>query len=74
MARAKTVHCKHCERHVDECGPLSARKVCEDCGIGRTTQAVNELIARRGPMYDRYLAGVRKSAEETLAWLSDIGR
>lgn len=28
------LECKVCGRHVDVCGPLSARGKCRDCGLG----------------------------------------
>ena len=54
MARPKRETCVHCERHIDECGPLSARGKCLDCGIGRALDAAEQLRAHRGPLFEKW--------------------
>lgn len=53
-----------CDRHVDECGPLSARGKCEDCGIAGVEEAVTAMYAGRGPLYEKWAentaAGLRR--------------
>ena len=46
---AKVEHCKVCGGHVDDVGPLSARKLCEACSIARVTEAAYAMIGRSGP-------------------------
>lgn len=54
MAMPKTVHCKRCGEHVDRCGPLSARKLCEACSIAGVTEAAYAMIDRTGPAYEKW--------------------
>lgn len=54
MARARIERCVICDRHVDQCGPLSARKRCEDCGAAQVDRAARQMIAKDGPAYDRW--------------------
>lgn len=41
-----------------ECGPLSARYRCVDCGEGRMLSNVRELKAHTGPAFLRWRRGV----------------
>lgn len=47
-------HCRVCERHVDECGKLSARGKCADCGNARLEANHWQLIEHRGPFFDHW--------------------
>lgn len=53
-------HCKGCDRHVDECGPLSQRYLCEDCSYSRQRANMRAMIERRGPLYHRWLANTAR--------------
>lgn len=46
--------CRRCGRHVSECGPLSARYRCAECGEGRMLANVRALIAHDGPEFDHW--------------------
>lgn len=50
--------CKRCDRPVSECGPLSARYRCADCGEGEMLENVRELKAHHGPRFHRWRRGV----------------
>lgn len=50
--------CKRCGRHRDECGPLSARYRCADCGDGEMLRNADELRAHTGPRFLRWRRGV----------------
>jgi hypothetical protein len=50
--------CKRCGRPVSECGPLSARYRCVDCGEGEMIHNVRELKAHTGPRFLRWRRGV----------------
>lgn len=64
MARGvKRVHCVCCERHVDECGPLSARYRCQQCGIERLTENLLALHHRQGDGYERWVAGMARAVQ-----------
>lgn len=54
----RKVHCERCHRHVSVCGELSARKVCASCGEARIIAAIEQMRARRGPIFDRYRGGL----------------
>lgn len=58
MPMPKKVRCERCRRHVAECGELSARKLCADCCEAAITSAILQLRARRGPIFERYRAGL----------------
>lgn len=53
--------CKRCERHVDECGPLSARYLCQECGEGALIGNRRHLIAHTGEFFHRWRRGVAAS-------------
>lgn len=61
------VTCRSCGRHLDECGPLSARGKCEDCGVAGVEAAVTAMFAGQGPIYDKWLqntaTGLMRAAE-----------
>ncbi len=71
MPRPKRVRCRGCDRHIDECGPLSARKLCEDCGVAGIEQAVEQMFTGRGAIYERWAAntaaGVARAVEKARA-------
>jgi transposase-like protein len=64
MARGvKRVRCVHCERHVDECGPLSRRYKCEDCGRDRLLENMTGLHNREGDAYSRWVSAQIRAAQ-----------
>lgn len=48
------VICKRCERHVDECGPLSARYLCADCGEGALLNNRRHLREHEGHWFQHW--------------------
>lgn len=46
--------CRGCDRHVSECGPLSARYRCEDCGNGAMLENRRQLQEHSGPYFARF--------------------
>ncbi len=60
--RPRRVTCRKCERHVDECGSLSARGLCLDCGIGETVRNAYGLHNMERPYLDRWRRGVIEAA------------
>lgn len=50
--------CRRCGRDVEECGPLSARYRCAECGEGEMIYNVRELKAHAGPRFHRWRRGV----------------
>ena len=50
----KRTHCKLCDRHVDECGPLSARGKCRFCGDLRIIHNKRDLEEHSGVWFDHY--------------------
>ena len=53
--------CKRCERPVSECGSLSARYLCPDCGKTRMTNNLYSLVYHAGPFFDHWRARVAAS-------------
>lgn len=64
--RPRTVHCKVCGRHVSECGSLSARKKCIDCGVGRATEQQHNMAALRGEDFKLWRERMAASIGATL--------
>jgi hypothetical protein len=50
-----------CGRHVDECGRLSARYKCADCGLGRMVDNIGQMIEHGGPNFERWRRRVAAS-------------
>lgn len=46
--------CKGCDRHVDECGPLSARYLCAECGERRMIENRRDLQSLSGPYFHHF--------------------
>lgn len=40
---------------MDECGPLSARYKCQECGETAMLENRRELVAHEGPAFDHWL-------------------
>lgn len=43
--------CKRCERDTEECGPLSARYLCSDCGETALIENRRQLREHTGPWF-----------------------
>jgi len=56
--RHPRVTCKLCGRHRDECGQLSARGKCADCGDGRMSENLAQLRQHAGPHYRAWQRGI----------------
>jgi hypothetical protein len=58
VAGGRREHCRDCKRHIDECGKLSQRGKCMDCGVGNAVAAAQQIEAREGPYYDKWRASM----------------
>ena len=47
-------NCIYCERHVSECGKLSLRGICLDCGSRREVDNYRDLRQHSGPFFDHW--------------------
>ncbi len=47
--------CKGCQRPLAECGSLSSRGICADCGEARRNANLVCLVAKEGPYYDHWI-------------------
>lgn len=61
MGRPKTVNCKKCGGHIDQVGPLSARKLCENCGIGEMERNAYGLANYETEALTRWRRGMARS-------------
>lgn len=50
----KKQNCKFCNRHIDECGPLSARYLCVDCGHARVRENLANLHYHNGAYFENW--------------------
>lgn len=50
-------------RDCGEMHPLSHAKLCDECGMGRALAAVHQLNRKRGPVYEKWLAGMQAALE-----------
>lgn len=67
MGRPRRVNCKVCGRHIDECGPLSVRGLCEDDSIKGVTAAIEQVAMQHGPLYDKWVLGTLRHAQRVAA-------
>lgn len=58
----KGVICRCCKRHVSECGGLSARGKCEDCGTVRRIVQNLDMHTHSGYYHDKWRADMIRSA------------
>lgn len=56
MGRPRRTTCRNCERHIGDCGPLSAAYLCEDCGIGKMERNALSLNAHAGDQFNHWRA------------------
>lgn len=65
---AKPYHrCRVCRRTDGEVGRISRGGYCEECGIKANLDARDQMQAKQGPVYERYLAGVERAQMEQAA-------
>ena len=53
--------CHGCGRHRDDCGPLSARYKCAECGDGAALRNVRELRSHTGESLEKWRRGMARS-------------
>lgn len=58
----RRVTCVNCERHIDECGPLSARGRCADCGEARLRANIDAMILHSGETKAAWREGMLRAA------------
>ena len=61
VGRPPITNCKVCDRHVDECGPLSLAYLCARCGSERWLENHSQLKAHSGPWFDHWRRRVAAS-------------
>ena len=62
--------CRFCERHISECGPLSARGKCSDCGVGKQAATIIDMHTHSGYFFQRWRRGMAASVGGVL--LDDV--
>jgi len=55
--------CEDCGGYARDVGRISLRGLCAACGDRRNVEAREQLQARSGPAWDRYVAGLEMLAE-----------
>lgn len=66
MPRADYKTCKVCERHADECGPLSWTRQCGDCGTSALVENIEGIHRHTGPAFRRWRHGIAASVGAVL--------
>lgn len=66
MADDRRTTCKSCNRHRDECGPISWRGKCGECGPRLALEAADQLHYHRGPIFVRWRRAVAASVGAVL--------
>lgn len=46
--------CRQCNRYVDECGPLSHTRLCEECAITNVAHNLIGICEHSGPAFRRW--------------------
>ena len=59
--------CAYCGRSQDECGSLSYRHICRECGVRRAVSNAEQQAAKQGPLYERGVRGQLAKAQRQLA-------
>jgi hypothetical protein len=62
MPRADYKTCKSCGRHTSECGPISHRRLCGECGLARQTFGIIEQAEHNGPTFQHWRRRIVASA------------
>jgi len=52
--------CRLCERHRDDGAQISRNGICQDCAMRRQIESIQAVQAGEGPMYERWVAGMRR--------------
>lgn len=60
--RPRRTNCVKCGRHIDECGPLSRTRQCNDCGSIALRTNITELANHSGDTLKRWRARTILSA------------
>lgn len=47
-------NCIHCDKHVSECGELSLRGICGECGAKRAIENYRDLRQHSGPFFEHW--------------------
>lgn len=66
MTDRRRRNCMNCGRHDSECGEISWRGNCIECGLSRLEQSVYEQRDRKGPMYRRWQTNIIAGLERLL--------
>jgi hypothetical protein len=48
------LNCKVCGRHVNDCGTLSTRGKCADCGLGLAVMGITEMRKHTGGTFHKW--------------------
>lgn len=51
--------CRVCDRHVSECGPLSARYKCVSCAARLQLENVRDMRSHSGPWFVNWIESMR---------------
>lgn len=54
--------CEDCGKHKP--GKISAHGLCPDCAWKRMTESWKQLKEKKGPIYEKWKAGLKRSLEE----------
>lgn len=78
MPDARRVRCQACGKSSEEVGPISWRGLCNGCGKGHVSLAVNAMVNKRGPIYrdwkHKTIAGVLGVPLDAIPTASEDGR
>lgn len=62
MARGvRRTHCVTCSKPIADCGRLSTRGKCQECGDRRLIENAMQLHAHSGPFFDHWLRQTRRA-------------
>lgn len=67
MPRDDLKTCRGCGSHVDECGPLSHSRLCVECGVTRSAQALEQMVSHDGPVFQHWRARIAASVGAVLS-------
>lgn len=54
MPRADLKTCRACGRHADEVGLLSHSRLCTECGVRLSEQALAQMTQHKGPVFQHW--------------------
>lgn len=67
MPDGRRVTCQSCRRHRAECGEISWRGKCAECGPRIAVEAATQLHYHSGPVFDRWRVRIAASVGAILA-------